>query len=94
MRNGIADVAGVPAAVLRAFSRRRAEIEAELERHGTRSAAAAQIAALETRRRKDYGVTPEQLVPEWRERAAGLGLTPELVRSLVGRSEARRLHVG
>ncbi len=70
VRNGIADVAGVPAPVLRAFSRRRAEIDAELERHGTRSAAAAQIAALETRRRKDYGVTPEQLAPEWRERAA------------------------
>ena len=27
--------------------------------------------------RKDYRVTPEQLVPEWRERAAQLGLTPE-----------------
>ena len=34
VRNGIADIAGVPPTVLRAFSRRRAEIEAELERHG------------------------------------------------------------
>ncbi len=55
VRNGIADVAGVPPAVLRAFSRRRVEIEAEMDRRGTRSAAAAQVATLETRRSKDYG---------------------------------------
>ena len=77
VRNGIADIAGVPATVLRAFSRRRADIEAELERRGATSAAAAQTAALQTRRGKDYGVTPEQLVPEWRERARELGLDPE-----------------
>ena len=91
VRNGIADVAGVPPAVLRAFSRRRVEIEAELARRGTRSAAAAQVATLETRRRKDYRVTPEQLVPEWRQRAASLGLGPERVRALVGRASARAL---
>ena len=88
VRNGIADIAGVPPTVLRAFSRRRAEIEAELERHGTSSAAAAQVAALETRRAKDYRVTPEQLVPEWRERAAGLGLTREVVGELTGRARS------
>ncbi len=54
VRNGIADIAGVPPAVLRAFSRRRAEIEAELERRGTRAPRAAQVATLETRRAKDY----------------------------------------
>ena len=89
VRNGIADVAGVPPAVLSAFSRRRVEIEAELTRRGTRSAAAAQVATLETRRRKDYGVTPDQLVPEWRRRAASLGLGHEQVRALVGRAQAR-----
>ena len=86
IRNGIADIAGVPPKALRAFSRRRADIEAELERRGATSAAAAQIAALDTRRRKDYRVTPEQLVPEWRERAAGLGLSPERVRGLLDRA--------
>ena len=91
VRNGIADIAGVPPAVLRAFSRRRAEIEAELARRGTHSAAAAQIATLETRRSKDYRVSPEQLVPEWRQRAASLGLAPEQVRALVGRGSARAL---
>src|SRR4051795_4604286 len=35
VRNGIADIAGVPTSVLRAFSRRRTEIEAELDRRGT-----------------------------------------------------------
>src|SRR5215210_244632 len=85
VRNGIADIAGVPATVLRAFSRRRADIEAELERHGTTSAAAAQVAALQTRRGKDHNVTPEQLVPEWRHRAVQVGLTHDLVQALRGR---------
>jgi conjugative relaxase-like TrwC/TraI family protein len=76
VRNGIADVARVPPAVLRAFSRRRVEIEAELARRGTRSAAAAQVATLETRRRKDYGVTPDQLVPEWRHELRAFVLDP------------------
>src|SRR4051794_33516355 len=63
------DVDGVRANVLlRAFSQRRADIEAELERRGASSAGAAQVAAVATRRAKDYGVSPEQLVPEWRQR--------------------------
>ncbi len=91
VRNGIADVDGVPAAVLRAFSRRRADIEAELERRGASSAGAAQVAALATRRAKDYGVTPEQLVPEWRRRASELGLDPDVVLGLVGRERSAPL---
>src|SRR3954466_4976115 len=73
VRNGIADIDGVPANVLRAFSRRRADIEAEFERRGASSAGAAQVAALATRRAKDYGVSPKLLLPEWRQRAAELG---------------------
>ena len=91
VRNGIAEIAGVPPSVLRAFSRRRADIEAELERRGASSAAAAQVAALATRRSKDYLLTPEQLVPEWRERAAQLGLTTELVHTLGGRARSAPL---
>lgn len=91
VRNGIADIAGVPPAALRAFSRRRAEIDAELARHGARGPAAAQIAALETRRRKDYRVTPEQLAPEWRLRATALGLEPASVAELLGRVAPSRL---
>ena len=91
VRNGIADVDRVPAPVLRAFSRRRAEIEAELERRGATSAGAAQVAALATRRAKDYRVTPEQLVPEWRRRAAELALDADAIRSLLGRERVTRL---
>ena len=94
VRNGIADVDGVPPAVRRAFSRRRAEIEAEMARRGATSAGAAQVAALATRRAKDYGVAPERLVPEWRERAAALGLDAAAVRALVGRARPRRLDGG
>ena len=86
VRNGIADIVGVPSGVLRAFSRRRAQIEDELERRGTRSPAAAQVAALETRRRKDHRVSSQQLVPEWRDRAAALGLTSEGINQLLGRA--------
>src|SRR3954470_7383415 len=91
VRNGIADVDGVPPKVLRAFSRRRADIEAELERRGASSAGAAQVAALATRRGKDYRVTAERLVPEWRERAAQLGLTHKVIRALRGRVDSRAL---
>ena len=73
VKNGLADIAGVPRPVLRAFSRRRVEIEAELARVGETSAAAAQVAALTTRRAKDRLIDPRRLMPEWRERAADLG---------------------
>jgi conjugative relaxase-like TrwC/TraI family protein len=93
--NGIADIVGFPGDVVRAFSRRRAEIEQELRRVGRAGAAAAQVAALETRRQKEYGVTPEQLAPEWRRRAAALGLDAAaleaevLGRTATGRADER-----
>jgi hypothetical protein len=73
VRNGIAELSGVDERVRRAFSRRRGEIEAEMRRLGTRSARSAQVAALETRRAKDYRVRAEDLRGEWCERAASLG---------------------
>jgi conjugative relaxase-like TrwC/TraI family protein len=82
-RNGIADVVGVPQPVLRAFSRRRVEIEHEMRRLGQHSAAAAQVATLETRRSKDARISPEALQPEWRARAASLGLNPTHIREHV-----------
>jgi len=83
VRNGIADIDGVPDEVLRVFSRRRAEIEAELLRRGESSAAAARMATLSTRQRKDYGVLPEQLIAEWRTRAARLGFDREALWSVL-----------
>ena len=71
---GSAEIRGVSSRIIRAFSRRRAEIEAAMELHGSRGRHAAQVAALDTRRAKDRAVRPEQLAPEWRLRAARLGL--------------------
>lgn len=93
VRNGIADVVGVPRPVVRAFSRRRQEIEAELARHGASSAAAAQAAALATRRVKDRQVDPRRLVPEWRERSAALGFDEREIVGVFGRSATPRLPV-
>ena len=91
VRNGIADVVDVAPAVRRAFSRRRAEIEAEMARRGVTSAGGAQVVALATRRAKDYRVAPEALVPEWRARAAGLGLDEAAVRAAIGRARPREI---
>jgi conjugative relaxase-like TrwC/TraI family protein len=90
VRNGIADVEGIAPEVLRAFSRRRAEVEAELAHRGESGAAAARVAALSTRRRKDYGVVPERLVGEWRERAARLGFDRAALRATLGAGREHR----
>ncbi len=93
VRNGIADIEGVPKEVLRAFSRRRAEIEEELLRRGESSAAAARMATLSTRQRKDYEVLPEQLVGEWRARSARLGFDREAFDAVLGRHPAAGLEL-
>jgi len=71
--NGLAELADVPHRVLRAFSRRRVEIEQAMAEHGTSSRAGAQAATLATRKAKDYGVRPEALAAEWHRRADALG---------------------
>jgi conjugative relaxase-like TrwC/TraI family protein len=71
--NGLAELAGVPAPVLRAFSRRRVEIELALQAAGQSSRPAAEVAALTTRKAKDYGVDPTSLAAEWHTRADALG---------------------
>ena len=76
---GSAEVRGVSSRVIRAFSRRRAEIEGAMELHGSRGRDAAQVAALDTRRAKDRTRRPEELAPEWRMRAERLGLRPERI---------------
>ena len=88
VRDGLAELDGVPAEVLRAFSRRRVEIEAELARHGTSGPAATEAAALATRRRKDVDVDAEALRRDWQQRAADLDFDPTTV---VGRGRAPAL---
>ena len=87
VRNGLAEVDGVPAEVVRAFSRRRQEITALLDARGESSPRAAQVATLASRRAKDPSVAVEGLLPEWRVRAAGLGFDDAALAATLGRTE-------
>jgi conjugative relaxase-like TrwC/TraI family protein len=85
VHNGTAEIAGVPAPVMRAFSRRRAEIEQAMADRGERSAKSAQIAALDSRQAKDYDVSPESLRDRWADQARRLGFEPRELTALTGR---------
>ncbi len=76
-------IAGVPHRVLRLFSKRRVEIEAELERVGAIGPVAAEAATLATRTRK---VTDEcGLEDRWRDEATTIGWGPAEVDALLTR---------
>lgn len=90
-RSGAADIEGIPRKVIRAFSKRRAEIEAIVGHDGEASARAAEVAALTTRKAKDYKVTPDDLLPEWRERARRLGLDDKTLVDVLDRTHPRAL---
>lgn len=68
-RHGVAEVVGISGDMRRAFSRRRTEIVAEMERLGLRSGDGARIATLTTRRPKPKAITEAELRAEWRQRA-------------------------
>lgn len=76
VERGTADVAGVPRRVIEHFSRRRAEILEHMAARSESSARAAQVATLETRRRKEYGVPVDRLRAQcrsplsWKDRTA------------------------
>ena len=91
VRRGIAEVAGVPRIVTRAFSRRKAEIDAALAERGTSGARAAEAAALATRRAKDPRVVAEALTREWRTQAEALGFGERELGLVVGRWRRRTL---
>jgi len=74
VHNGVAEISGIDDEVLKHFSRRSQEIRERLAQVGGRSAHAAEIAALETRKVKDYNVPAGRLREEWRARAAEFGL--------------------
>ena len=81
---GIAEIEGVPAAVARAFSRRRADIEAAMAERNVAGPAAAQVATLDTRQRKRRDVDAVDLREQWRARAAAVGFTVADVPRLLG----------
>lgn len=82
--NGTAEVIGVPKELTRHFSRRRAEIEAALSDSGSSSARAAQVATLQTRKAKHYGVEPDSLRDRWRAEATRLGVDASAVSACFG----------
>jgi conjugative relaxase-like TrwC/TraI family protein len=92
VRDGIGEVVGVPLTVRKAFSRRRADIEAALDDHGRSSPRAAEAAALATRRAKDRTVDAESLVAERRSRAQALGFGIDELQAVLdhGRTRGRR----
>lgn len=89
VERGAADVTGVPRRVIEHFSRRRAEIVELMAARGERSARAAQVATLETRRRKAYGVPVDRLRAQWRARAAEHGLGREQLQRVFSRTPQR-----
>ncbi len=88
VERGTADIAGVPRRVIEHFSRRRAEVLALMAERNEHSARSAQIATLETRRRKEYDVPVERLRAELRARAVEHGLYHTNLARLVGRASA------
>jgi conjugative relaxase-like TrwC/TraI family protein len=87
--NGWAEIEGVPRAVVRAFSKRRDEIEEMVAEAGYTSARAHQAATLVSRRAKEYGVDADVLQARWREEAAALGFGPEEVAACFDQSPTR-----
>ena len=85
VRNGTAELAGIPDDVRRRFSTRRAVVEAALEARGERSARAAQIATLETRRPKERDVEAGHLRARWAEAASAIGFDPKELDQLLDR---------
>jgi conjugative relaxase-like TrwC/TraI family protein len=74
VQHGVAEIHGIHADVRAHFSRRRNEIEERMQTLGLRSARAAQLATLDTRRAKQYDVPVRRLRDDWRARAEEIGL--------------------
>jgi len=90
---GGAEIKGIPRSLIHHFSRRRDEIVLHLARRGFRTAAAAEIAALDTRRQKQYDVPVDRLRADWRARAEEQGFGHEALVAVLRRErfEARSL---
>jgi conjugative relaxase-like TrwC/TraI family protein len=74
-RNGLSELADVPKAILRAFSKRRVDIEAAMDARGTASQRAAETAALDTRQGKPVGGSQVDILREgWMGQLAAIEL--------------------
>jgi conjugative relaxase-like TrwC/TraI family protein len=74
-RNGLSELRNIPPTILRAFSKRRLDIEAAMAARGSTSAKSAETTALATRHRKPAGTAPTDLLRQgWWEQLAGIEL--------------------
>lgn len=74
-RNGLSELADVPKTILRAFSKRRVDIEAAMDARGTASQRAAETAALDTRQGKPAGGSQVDVLREgWFEQLVAIDL--------------------
>lgn len=89
-QKGMAEIAGVPDAVLEEFSTRRLQVLDHLEREGTSGFYAAKVAAVATRDRKEPIDLP-RMRDEWWARAAEHGLGRRQLKRLLGRTVGRQL---
>jgi conjugative relaxase-like TrwC/TraI family protein len=93
VRNGQAEIAGMPPRLLRLFSKRRAQIEAQLDQLGLDTPQAAQAATLDTRPAK----APEpadgevRLQDRWRAESTAAGHRPDALARVLHQPEARSL---
>jgi conjugative relaxase-like TrwC/TraI family protein len=86
VRNGHAEISGVDARLLRAFSKRHAEIVDELGELGDHSARETEIAQRRTKAPK-LGIDGSRLHQGWHDEAASVGVEPTRVaRSVTGHS--------
>jgi conjugative relaxase-like TrwC/TraI family protein len=85
VRNGVADIDGIPRSTVETFSKRRAQITATMTRRGESGAKAAQAACLDTRPAKTHTSTGN-LRDRWRTEAATVGLDPAALAAVLGRS--------
>lgn len=92
VRNGVADVAGIPRAVIVGFSRRRQQITERLAERGEHSAKSAQMAALDTRESKERGVGEETLRGRWRQRAEELAFRARDLDAVLAQADRRPLN--
>jgi conjugative relaxase-like TrwC/TraI family protein len=83
-RKGMAELKHVAWAAIREFSTRRTQVVEELARNGKGGFYAAQLAAVETRERKEH-IDLVRLREDWRSRAAEHGLGARELQALLGR---------
>jgi conjugative relaxase-like TrwC/TraI family protein len=90
--NGHADLVLFTRELVEHFSQRRMEIVERLAELGVHTAAAAEVAAYQTREAKDYGVDPDNQRADWIARAPEFGLGADSIDRAIATARAREPH--